>query len=118
VPGARHGDGINLVLQAVIGLVLDGRVGGLFAQVLVHAAALDHEAVDDAVEDRAVVLALLDVLQEVVDRDRGFFRVQLDGDVAHAGFQQHAGRVGGQHGEASVADRDRAAARAAGDDEK
>ena len=32
-----------------------------------HAAALDHEAVDHAVEDGAVVVAGLDVLQEVVD---------------------------------------------------
>ena len=40
-------------------------------------------------EDRAVVVAGLDVLQEVVDRLRRLVGVELDDDVAHAGGQLH-----------------------------
>jgi len=89
--GAGHGDGIGLVLEAVVGFVGDGGVGGLFLEVFVHAAALDHEAVDHAVEHRAVIMAGLDVGQKVFNRDRRLFLIQLQDDLALAGRQLYHG---------------------------
>ena len=84
-------------------------VGGEFAlDRLIRAAhagalgvsALDHEAVDDAVEGQAVIEALFCQLQEVFDRDRGGVAVQLHGDGAvilhldlHMVLSGRAGRV-------------------------
>ena len=45
-------------------------------------SALDHEAVDDAVEGQAVIETLFCQLQEVINRDRGGVAVQLHGDGA------------------------------------
>src|SRR5690606_40205559 len=42
-----------------------------------------------AVEDRAVVVAVAYVLEEVGDAERGLVLVQLDDDVAHVGVQGH-----------------------------
>ena len=42
-----------------------------------EAAALDHEALDDAVEDGAVVETFGDVAFEVLRGDRSFFAVEL-----------------------------------------
>ena len=56
--GARHRHRVLVVLQAVVGLVLDRRAGGLLLHAGLEAAALDHEALDDAVEHRAVVVAV------------------------------------------------------------
>lgn len=84
---AGHGDGVLAVAQAVVGFVLDGGAGALFAQAGGHAAALDHEVLDDAVEDGAVVLAGLDVFQEVGRGHGGLAGVQTHEDVAHAGLQ-------------------------------
>src|SRR5882672_1144360 len=44
--GPRHGDRIALVLEAVVGLVLDGTSSRLLAHSRFEAAALDHEAID------------------------------------------------------------------------
>ena len=59
--GARHRQRVLVVLQAVVGLVRDRRVGRLLLHAGLEAAALDHEARDHAVEHRAVVVAVLDV---------------------------------------------------------
>lgn len=58
-----------------------------------EAAALDHETVDDAVENGAVVEAFLDVSQEIGGADRRFFRVQGDDDVTLIGLQFDAGLI-------------------------
>src|SRR5690606_22400992 len=46
VAGARHGQRVFFVLQAVVGFVLDGSLGGFLLQARLEAAALDHEAID------------------------------------------------------------------------
>ena len=83
---ARHGEHAAVVLQvifeAVAGkLALDGvaRTAGADA---VRVAALDHKAGDDAVEDDAVIKALLDEGDEVVDGVRRDLRIELRLDDA------------------------------------
>ena len=87
VVGARHGDGVAVVLQAVVGFILDRRAGRLLLHARLEAAALDHEAVDDAVKDRAVVMAGLNVVNEVLDGFRRFVGIQFEGDDAEVGVQ-------------------------------
>ena len=68
IVGTGHGDGVGVVLEAVPGFVDHGLAGvGLFLHVGGMAAALNHESVDDAVEDRVVVEAGFHVIQEVAD---------------------------------------------------
>jgi hypothetical protein len=67
---------------------------GLLLHVLREAAALDHEAVDHAVEDRAVVLAALHVVHEVVHGDRRPGLVERERDVAHRGGELHLRAIG------------------------
>jgi hypothetical protein len=97
VAGARHGDGVGVVLQAVVGLVVDRRIGALLLHAGLEAAALDHEARDHAVEDGVVVVAFLHVGQKVghglgrlvgveFERDGAVAGdVQFDAGIAHGG---------------------------------
>jgi hypothetical protein len=87
------------VLQAVLRLVLDRRARRLLLHARLEAAALDHEAVDDAVEDRAVVEAVLDVLEEVGSGLRRLLGIQFDEDRALVGLHLDD-RIGGEGGEA------------------
>ncbi|MNN59753.1 hypothetical protein D3C81_1748940 [compost metagenome] len=85
--GTGHGDAVLLVLQAVVGFVLDAGAGLLLAHARLEAAALDHEALDHTVEHGAIVVAVLDVLNEVFGSQRRFLGVQLQDDVAVVGAQ-------------------------------
>src|SRR4051794_35949655 len=101
-PGVRHREGalddlvrVDLVLELVTGIA---------GPVPARAAALDHEVLDDAVEDQPVVEALRRELLEVAHGLRGVLVEQLEDDVA-------LGRLhdGGGHGRSSsdrVRDRD------------
>jgi len=66
-----------LLASFVIGLA-----GGLLRHARREAAALHHEAVDHAVEDRAVVVAGLHVVEEILRALRGFLLVELQRDHA------------------------------------
>src|SRR5229473_2820304 len=68
VVGARHGERAAFVLEAVVRLVLDRRLRALLRHVLGEAAALDDEAGNDPMEDRAVEKSVVDVAQEIGDR--------------------------------------------------
>ncbi len=85
IAGAGHGHGVVVVLQAVLRLVLDGRIGALLVHAGLEAAALDHEAGDHAVEDRVVVVALLHVGEEVFRRLGRLLGVEFEDDHAVAG---------------------------------
>ena len=63
----------ELALDAVAGTAHAGALG---------AAALDHEAGNDAVEDEAVIKAAVCQRDEVIDRLRRDIRVELGGDDA------------------------------------
>jgi len=94
VGAAGHGDRAALVLQAVLRLVLDRLAGFLFVHAGGEAAALDHEAVDDAVENRAVVVAFLCVPEKILHRARSLFRIQFNDHPAEAGLHFDARRRG------------------------
>ena len=67
VAGAGHGHRVVGVLQAVVGFVLDGGVAISLLHAGLHAAALNHESRNNAVEDGAVVMAFLHIGQKVLD---------------------------------------------------
>lgn len=94
--GASHGEGATGVFEAVFGLILDGGVGGFLAHFSVEAAALDHEAWDDPMEDGAGVVTFFGVGNKVGDADGGFFGIEFDFDVPFGGFESdfHGGGFG------------------------
>ena len=77
ITGAGHGDGAGEVFQAVIGLVLDGGVGGQVLHLRIQAATLDHEVINDPVKNGAVVMAAGYVAREIFHGRRGLVRIQL-----------------------------------------
>ena len=87
VHGPGHGDDAAAVLEGVLGkavvaeLAFDLIAGAADADSL-RAAALDHEAGDDPVEDEAVVEALIHQVFKVVDRVGSVFGQQFDLDLA------------------------------------
>lgn len=86
IAGTRHGDGADGVFQAVVRFVVDGFVCGFLGKIRGKAAALNHKAVDNAVEDGVVVKAFAGVADEVGDGFRRFGFVERQADVAHIGF--------------------------------
>src|SRR6185312_9776126 len=65
----------------------DGLARLLLRHVARQTAALDHEVRDHAMEDRAVEMLVVDVAQEVLDRDRSLFLIQLDGERAEGSLE-------------------------------
>lgn len=66
VVGASHGNGVAVVAKAILCFVLDGFTSFLFLHANCKTTALDHEVVDDAMEDGAIIVARLDVVEEVL----------------------------------------------------
>jgi hypothetical protein len=86
------------LLRPLLDSIGTGLLTGLL-EFLVVAAALDHEAVDDAVENRAFIKARLHIVDEIVDRLRRLFAVQFQHDIAHRGLEfLRGGRGRGQRG--------------------
>ena len=65
IVGARRRDRVLVGLEAVVGFVFNRSLGFLLLQTGFNAAALTHEAADDAVENRAVVKTRANVLQKI-----------------------------------------------------
>ena len=82
VAGAGHSHGVAEVLQAVVGFVGDGCFTGLLFHAWLHAAALHHEARDDSMKHRVVIVALSHITQKILHRFRGFLRVEFQRDDA------------------------------------
>src|SRR6476469_3627822 len=99
VAGARHGYRARNVGQpgfrALLGFDRNRRARRLLPEARVVSAALDHEALDDAVEQRARVVPVLDVFEEVVDGLRCGVWIELDPDRTRAGVELDL-RIGGQ----------------------
>ncbi len=97
VAGAGHGHGVAVVLEAVVGFVVDRLVRGFLVHAGLKAATLHHETGNDAVEHRVVVVALVHVGQEVGGRQWRLFGIEFEGDDAKAGDVQFDLGVGHGH---------------------
>lgn len=95
IGGAGHGDGALVIPETVLGLVDDGRPGLLLLHAFGESPALDHEAVDDPVEDGAVVELVIHVGKEVLHRHRRLLLVKLDLQSPQVRFHDHH-RIGGE----------------------
>src|SRR5690554_471822 len=73
--GAGHGYGAAVVGQAVVGFVFDGLFGWALRHVLVKTAALDHEILNYAMENGAIVMFVVHITEKVFDADGGFFGI-------------------------------------------
>jgi hypothetical protein len=89
--GAGVGHGHRADLVAALHRLVREAVAGAAAAGAGGVAALAHEAVDDAVEDDAVVVVLRGQEHEAVHRDRCIDRVERDDDRAERGL--HGGGV-------------------------
>ena len=85
VHGSGHGNGAGLVAQTVIGLVFNGHSGGLLHHAWLKTTALNHETINDPVENSSVEVTALHILQEVCDGFGRFFGIQFQLDVAVVG---------------------------------
>ena len=71
-------------------LVASFLIGALFffwRHVGEHAAALDHEARDHAMEDQPVEEAIIDIGEEILDGDRRLGGIQFEREGAQRGFE-------------------------------
>ena len=84
---ARHGNRVFFVAQTVAGFVLNAVARVFFVHVFRHAAALNHEAGNHAVENHAVIKAIFHILLEIGGGNRGFFMVQFQCNHAEIGMQ-------------------------------
>ena len=75
-------NGVLFIGQAVVGFVLDRFASVDFVHAGFEAAALDHEAGDDAVENQAVVVAVFDILFEVRSSNRCILVIEFNIDSA------------------------------------
>ena len=87
VAGACHGKGVAVVAQAIVSFVFN-RITRFF---LLHAgletATLNHEVVNDAVENGAIKKAVFNVGDKVLNGFGCFFGIKFDEDVAVIGLQ-------------------------------
>ena len=65
VRGPGHGQGTDIVGQAIIGFIDDGLAIRLLFHAAIETAALDHEVVDDAMKNGAIVKTTARIVQEV-----------------------------------------------------
>src|SRR5271166_3192568 len=91
VAGARHGDAVALVLKPVAGLVLDRCAGWLLPKIRRETAALDHEAIDDAMKQRVVEVARAHIVDEVGDGLGRAFGIELERNLTVVGVQYDHG---------------------------
>ena len=80
--GTRHRQRATGVFQTVVRFVFDRFFGGFLLHARLKAAALNHETVDNTVENRVVVETFAAVVQEVFDCFRRFVVEGFDDDVA------------------------------------
>ena len=84
--GAPHGDGSGFVLQ-LIGCFIDNRfTGRLLLHIRSEAAPLDHEPLDDTMEDGAIIVAGIGVIDKVFDTDRSLNTIKFQDNFTVGGF--------------------------------
>src|SRR5277367_2810847 len=87
IVGTRHRYRVIVVLELVVGLILNR----CFCCFLFHAwfetAALYHETVNHAVEDRVIVMAALYIIDEILDGKWGLIGIKLKPDDTMGSMQ-------------------------------
>src|SRR5260221_4764803 len=84
---ARHGHSVSIVLQTLARFVFYRGAPRFLLEPRFETAALYHESVDHAMEDRVVVKAVAHVLQEILRGYRRLFGIEFDDSVAHLDLQ-------------------------------
>ena len=95
IRSSRHGKRAGQILQAVVCLVVDRCAAAFTAEPGSKTAALDHEIVDYAVKQGAVVESLLDIILEIARRDRRLVVVEFYANGSEVGLQRYHGIVPG-----------------------
>ena len=83
-----HSDGATRILKAVVGLVFYGRLRLFLFHVRSKSSSLNHEIINDAVKNGAVIESVRHVGQEVLDRLGRMLCVELQSDRANGGGHQ------------------------------
>ena len=91
IAAAGHGDSAPVVAQAVGCFKGNGAPRRFLRHGRSEAAALHHKAVNHAVKYRAFVMLVIDILQEIFHRFRGFFCIEFDDEITHAGLKLDRG---------------------------
>jgi hypothetical protein len=84
---AGHGDRVGVVLEAVVRFIRDRRLARLLLHARSETAALNHEAGNHTMENRIVVVAGGNVIEEVLGRQGRLFGIHFDTDNAKTGVQ-------------------------------
>ena len=88
--GARHRQGSAVVVESIIGFILNrATLAWLVLHVSGDAAALNHEVWNNAVEGGIDKIAVIDVGEEVLAAVGRILHIQFDRDIAHRGFYQY-----------------------------
>ena len=91
---SRHRDRVVRIFQPIGGLVRDRRADGFLGEVACEAATLNHETVDDTMEQRVVEVPGTNIGQEVGDGLRCARGVEFERDRAVVGVQDDHGLYG------------------------
>ena len=86
---AGHRQRTTGIFQTVISFVLNRRFGRFLIHARLKAAALNHEAVDNTVENGVVVETFAAVVQEVFNCFRRFVVKRFDYDIAMIGVESN-----------------------------
>ena len=92
-----HPKSIALIFQAIIAFIFNRVPGRFLFHVLVEAAALNHETVNDAMKNCPVVMAGFDIGKKILDGLWRLFRIEFQYEVAHSRLEQNARCIGCLH---------------------
>src|SRR5690606_38627800 len=90
---ASHGYGIDVITQAVGRFVTNRSSCAFFLHVAIKSATLNHETGDDAMKNRATVLAAFYVLEKILYGERGLFRIEFQNNIAHVCLERDFGHI-------------------------
>lgn len=82
-----HGDRSDAVWQAIVSFIGNRFATTLLLHIVGETAALNHEIIDNTVEDRAVIEAIAGILHEVRGGLWRFVEIQFNLDLAIVGIE-------------------------------
>ncbi len=87
VSSAGHGQSVFFILEAIVGFIGDGRVSGLLFQARLKSTTLNHEARNDTVKNRAVVVAFARISQKIGGAEGGLDLIEFNVNDAVVGVK-------------------------------